>query len=239
MNKKEKPCLQFRNQTTRDKETYCKVFRKKFSGYIRHVFVNYQTVGLTLLMILISLFIVFDNKSRQDESTLLSNIGFVLLGVTAFFYLFKIIKNLWFWKYAKYVVITNEGIWVMWCDALWKRKDFSGKKRLFSPRWSLYGWKETKITADDKARPRSPIKLANFFDDFDYAIIKSSHLTSLFLTRWDGMEQVDFLEKADADEIIAYAREQRRRKKREEKAEKIIENEFDDNSHEETENDEE
>lgn len=234
MNGKEPLCLQLRNQTTRDEETYCKVYRKKFRGYIRHIFLNYQTVGLVVLMVLIGLLIVSGNKVRQNESAL-SYIGFGLLGVAVFFYIYKIAKGLWFWKYAKYIVITNEGIWIMVCGALWKRKDFAGKKRFLSPHWSLYSWNSTKITTDEKARPRSPVKLANIFDDFDYAIIKSAHLKSLFLTRWDGMEEIDFLEETDADEIVEYAREQRRIKRNKKKADEIVEDE-NDNSEEDDEN---
>ncbi len=211
MSDKEPLCLQLRNQTTRNEETYCKVYRKKFRGYIRHVFLNYQTIGLVVLMILISFLIAFDSKRQSDDA--LSCIGFVLLGVAVFFYVCKIAKALWFWKYAKYVVITNEGVWIMVCGALWKRKDFAGKKRFLSPYWTLYGWNSIKITTDEKARPRSPVKLASFFDDFDYAIIKSSRLKTLFLARWDGMEEIDFLEEADAEEIIEYAREQRPNKR--------------------------
>ncbi len=237
MNRKEALCLQLRNQTTRDKETYCKVYRKKFRGYLRHVFINYQTIGLFILMAFISLFIVFDNKKWQIESALLSNICYVLLGITIFFYLCKIIKGLWFWKYAKYVVVTNEGIWIMWCGVFWKQQDFTGKKRLFSPRWTLYSWNSIKITTDDKVRPRSPVKLAIFFDNFDYAVIKSSHLTSLFVKRWDGMERIDFLEENDANEIVEYAREWRRNKRRR-KNNETSGGEHDDTPDEEVENDE-
>lgn len=226
MNSKEELCLRLRNRTTRDEETYCKLYTKKFSGYIRHIFINYQTVGLVIMTAFMALLLWF-TKAWEDEDKLGFYIGATLLGLSVFFWLGKIIIGLWFWKYSKNVVVTNEGIWVMWFSTFWWSKDFTGKKRFLSPSWSLYGWEEIKITADDKVRPRSPVKLANFFDDFDYAVIKSSHLTSLFLTRWDGMQQIDFLNDIDAQEILSYAKEQHRRKKRKKKDMEIIEDEYD------------
>jgi len=223
---KQEKCLQLRNQTTRQDETYCKCYTKKFSGYFRHILINYKSVGLVILMLIISLLIVFTDNA-QEEKNLSSYIEYIILGTTVFFWIYEIIKGLWFWKYAKHVVVTNEGIWIMWCSIFWRKKDFAGKKRLLSPRWSMYGWNEIKITDNDKVRPRSPVKLANFFDDFDYAVIKSSRLTSLFMTRWDGMEEIDFLDEADANEILAYAREQRKRKKPKKKDTEIIEDDHD------------
>lgn len=150
-----------------------------------------------------------------------------LFAVAAFFWIFLAIKGLWFWKYSKHVVVTNEGIWIMYYSVFWWSEDFTGKKRFFSPIWSLYCWNEIKITDDAKVRPRSPVKLDNFLDDFDYAVIKSSHITSLFMTRWDGMQEIDFLDAMDASEILTYAKEQHKRKKRKKKDMEIIEDEYD------------
>lgn len=227
INDNEELCLQLRNKTTRDEETYCKHYLKKFRGYIRHVFVNYQTVGLLLGLVFLVLLSIFINRYEDDESSLLDYIPYVLIGIFALSLICKISIGLWFWKYAKHVVVTNEGIWIMWYSTFWWSKDFKGKKHMFNPSWSMYGWGEIKITDDSKVRPRSPVKLANFFDDFDYAIIKSSHLTSLFLTRWDGMQEIDFLDDIDAQEILSYAKEQHRRKKRKKKDMEIIEDDYD------------
>lgn len=194
---------------------------------MRHIFINYQTVGLVVMMLFVAGLLAAVTHLWQDDDKFAYVIGYTLLGVALFFYVYTIIKNLWFWKYAKYVVVTNEGIWTMWYSTFWWSKDFTGKKRFLSPSWSLYSWEEIKITSDDKVRPRSPAKLANFFDDFDYAVIKSSHLKSLFLTRFDGMKQIDFLEESDANEILAYAKEQKKRKKRKKKDMEIIEDEYD------------
>ena len=134
---------------------------------------------------------------------------------------------MWFWKYAKYVVVTNEGIWIMWFSTFWWSEDFRGQKHFWSPSWSLYTWNEIKITSNDSARPRSPSKLANIGDDFDYAVVKSTKLTSLFVTRWDGVQQIHFLDQADANEILAYAKQQQKGKKRKKKDMEIIEEEYD------------
>ncbi|MDE7454305.1 MAG: hypothetical protein K2M64_00555 [Clostridia bacterium] len=226
MSKKVELCLQLRNRTTRDEETYCKHYTKKFRGYIRHLLINYQMVGLVIMMIFIGLLTYF-TKPWQDEVKFAMIIAGTLFGVAVFFWLGKLIIGLWFWKYSKNVVVTNEGIWVMWYSTFWWSDDFTGKKHLLNPSWSLYGWGEIKITDDPKVRPRSPVKMANFFEDFDYAVIKSSHLTSLFLTRFDGMCQIDFLDATDADEILTYAKEQHKRKKRKKKDMEIIEDDYD------------
>lgn len=227
MSRKEDLCLQLRNQTTREEETYCKRYIKKFRGYLRHVFVNYQSAGLVLMLLFMGLLVLADNKLWSDEDRTFSYFAFGIGGITLFFWIYERIKALWFWKYAKNVVVTNEGIWIMWYSTFWWSKDFTGKKRFLSPSWSLYSWSEIKITADDKVRPRSPVKLANFFDDFDYAVIKSSKLTTLFLTRWDGMQQIDFLDETDANEILAYAKEQEKRRKRKKKDTEITEDQYD------------
>lgn len=166
------------------------------------------------------------NIWKDDDKTDLY-IGGSLFAIILFFWIYEIIKGLWFWKYAKHAVITNEGVWIMFYSTFWWSEDFTGKKRFLSPAWSLYGWNEIKITDDDKVRPKTPVKLARFFDDFDYAVIKSSRLKSLFMTRFDGMEEIDFLDETDANEIFAYAQEQRKRKKRKKKDMEIIEDEYD------------
>ncbi len=220
------PCLQARNQTTREQETYCKVYTKKFSGYIRQLFINYQTVGLIFMLIFIGLLLYF-TRAWEDDDKFGFYIGAGMFAFALLFYIYTIIKGLWFWKYAKYVVVTNEGIWIMWHGVFWGRTDFKGRRRFLSPNWSLYGWGEIKITDDDKVRPQSPVKTARFFDNFDYAVVKSTHLSSLFLTRFDGVQEIYFLDKADANEILEYARAQKRRKKRKKKDMEIIEDEYD------------
>ena len=154
-------------------------------------------------------------------------IAYAFLFISLFFFVYGIAQKLWFWQYAKYVVVTNEGIWIMWYSTFWWSKNFRGKKHFWSPSWSLYTWNEIRITSDDSARPRSPVKLGNLEDDFDHAIKKSTQLTSLFVTRWDGVQQIDFLTESDANEILAYAREQHKRKKRKKKDMEIIQDEYD------------
>lgn len=73
------------------------------------------------------------------------------------------------------------------------------------------------MSASPDVKGRSVSKIANFFDDFDNFVIRSAKCTPLFLTRWDGVEQVNCLKKADAEEILAYAKEQKRSRKKKEK----------------------
>ena len=222
------PCLRLRNQTRREEETYCKYYIKNFRGYIRHVFVNFQFIGL-LVMILFAagMIAMLPRMLENDDDKMPYFIAYALLIVPLFFVIYEPAKKLWFWKYAKYVVVTNEGIWIMWYSTFWWSEDFTGKKRFLSPSWSLYEWREIKLTTDESARPKSPNKFSNFEDNFDYSVIKTSHLTSLFLTRWDGVQQIHFLEESDANEILAYAKEQQKRKRRKKKDMEIIQEEYD------------
>ena len=223
-----KPCLRLRNQH-RTEETYSKCYVKKFRGYLKSVFLNFQFFGLIVMMLasVATLKLVLPNLMEGDDDKMPWIITYVFLGVSVFFLIYIPAQKLWFWKYAKYVVVTNEGIWIMYFSTFWWGQDFRGKKRFWNPNWSLYTWNEIKITADDSARPRSTAKYSNFTDDFDYAIVKSSQLTSLFLTRWDGVQQIHFLEESDANEILAYAKEQQKRKKRKKKDMEIITEEYD------------
>ena len=223
------PCLRLRNQTTRAEETYCKYYLKKFSGYLKSVFINIQTIGLLLftLIFVAVITLLLPNLMEDDDDIMPWIISYVFLGVSLFFLIYLTAQKLWFWKYSKYVVVTNEGIWIMWFSTFWWSKDFTGKKHFWSPSWSLYTWNEIKITSDDSVRPRSPVKLGNIADDFNYAVVKSSHLTSLFVTRWDGIQQIHFLDESDANEILSYAQKQQKGKKRKKKDLQIIEEEYD------------
>ena len=223
------PCLRLRNKTNRAEETYCKYYLKNFRGYVKHVFVNLQTIGL-LFMMLISVLVItllLPRLMEDDGDVMPWIIAYAFLSISVFFLIYLTAKKLWFWKYAKYVVVTNQGIWIMWYSTFWWSKDFRGKKHFWSPSWSLYTWNEIKITSDDSVRPRSPVKLGNLEDDFDYKVVKSAQLTSLFVTRWDGVQQIHFLEESDANEILSYAKEQQKRKKRKKKDMEIIEEEYD------------
>ena len=235
------PCLRLRNQTTRAEETYCKYYLKKFRGYAKSAFINLQTVGMFFMMLFSVLVItlLLPRLMENDDDKMPWIIMYIFLGVSVFFLIYIPTQKLWFWKYAKYVVVTNEGIWIMCFSTFWWSADFTGKKRFWSPSWSLYEWREIKITTDDSARPRSPVKLGNFGDDFNYKIVQSSQLTSLFLTRWDGVQQIHFLEESDANEIMAYAKEQQKRKKRKKKDMEIIEKPYDEIPDEYIEDDEE
>ena len=223
------PCLRLRNQTTREDETYCKYYLKKFRGYLKHVFFNFQAIAMFVMMLasVAVITLLLPRLMKNDDDLMPWIISYAFLGLSVFFYIYLMAQKLWFWKYAKYVVVTNEGIWIMWHSTFWWSKDFRGKKHFWSPSWSLYTWNEIKITADDSVRPRSPVKLGNMEGDFDYRVVKSTQLTSLFITRWDGVQQIHFLEESDVNEILAYAKEQQKRKKRKKKDMEIIEDEYD------------
>ncbi len=190
---------------------------------MRGELINHQTVGLFFgIGALLALCLLTPN----DVNEFGTYIKWTLFCIFVLAYIVKIAISLWFWKYAKHVVITNEGVWIMYYSSFWWSEDFTGKKRFLSPTWSLYGWSEIKITDSDTARPKSSVKISREFENFDYAVIKSCKLTSLFLTRFDGVQEIDFLERADADEILAYAHECKKRKKRKKKDAEIIEEDY-------------
>ncbi|MCM1042704.1 MAG: hypothetical protein NC350_00615 [Corallococcus sp.] len=71
---------------------------------------NYKSVGLLAMTVFAALFMLFWETDDESFVWYMAGIcGFILL-----IWLGIIILRLWFWKYAKYVVVTNEGIWLMW-----------------------------------------------------------------------------------------------------------------------------
>ena len=66
------PCLRLRNKTTRAEETYCKYYLKKFRGYIRHVFINFQTVGMFIMtLIFVAVITLLLPKLMEDDDDIM------------------------------------------------------------------------------------------------------------------------------------------------------------------------
>ena len=101
------------------------------------------------------------------------------------------------------------------------------QKTIFKPHMVIVRLVRNKNHRQRYRAPKSPVKISREFEAFDYAVIKSCKLTSLFLTRFDGVQEIDFLEQDDANEILAYAKEQHKRKKRKKKDMEIIEKPYD------------
>lgn len=45
-------------------------------------------------------------------------------------------------------------------------------------------------------------------------IKNAANVSSLYMARWDGVEPIDFLNPADAQEILEYAKTRKRKKKK-------------------------
>lgn len=215
MGKREQLCLQMRNKDDKYDETYCRHYIKSKRGYMFFLFFKFQTVSIFIMWLIMSVVSWKLSLSREDEFFKL--IPYALAAIFGFAWIFMIFKGLWYWKYDRHVFVTNEGIWIMTCSAFWWRgaPDFTGKRRFLAPSWSLYSWSELKkISANRTDAPRSVSKIANFFKDFDNFIIRSTKLTTIYLTRWDGVEQVNFLKNADAEELLEYAKTQKRQRRK-------------------------
>ncbi len=117
------PCLKMRNKTTRGRNVL-QALSQKFRGYLRAEFINHQTVGLFFgIGALLALCLLTPNDIYEFGTY----IKWTLFGIFVFAYIVKITISLWFWKYAKHVVITNEGVWIMYYSSFWWSEDFTGK----------------------------------------------------------------------------------------------------------------
>ncbi len=88
-----------------------------------------------------------------------------------------------------------------------------GKRRFIAPSWSLYSWSELKSISSTRLEKQKK-ELYDLFEAFDYMVLKSSKLASIYPTRWDGVERVDFLTKTEVEDIIEYGKMQKKIKKK-------------------------
>lgn len=221
MTKKEKLFLKMRNKRGEGQkdETYCMHYKKKFGGYLFNTFFSFQSLSLFIVGLVITLFVVL-GFSVEEDGYLIKVVAMLIGGFADFFWVYFIVFKLWYWKYSKHIFVTDEGIWIAVCSTFWWKgaPDFRGKVKFWAPSWSLYSWSELKKVSDNKKdRPRSPVKLANFFEDIDTFFKDITGLKTIYLTRWDGVEEVNFVSKADAEEILNYYKSQKRARRRSKK----------------------
>ena len=217
MTKREKLCLQMRNKhgEGQENETYCRHYTKKFGGYLFHLLFGFQSLSVFIFSALSILMAIF--WFTHDEDFMSRFIPSLISAVGIFFWLYFIIQGLWFWKYTKHMFVTDEGIWIMTFSTFWWRgaPDFMGKRKFWAPSWSLYGWSELKKVSDSpKGNSKSASKIGNAFDAIDDFMIRLTGLKTIYLTRWDGTERIDFLTKENVEEILSYYNAQKRAKKR-------------------------
>lgn len=215
MIEEKEPCLILRNKTSREQETYCKHYTKRLRGYLRHLFLQIKSVGLILgILFELSIYLPISLRESFKNEPLMDGCFIGLMAVFALFWIYEILKGIWFWKYAKHVVVTDEGIWLMYYSTFWWSEDFRGKKRFLSPSWSLYSWEEIKLSLGGEPYSQSQNMLIRFFSNYEIAVIRSAKLTSILISRWDGNEPINFLNESDADDILSYYKERKRKKKK-------------------------
>lgn len=224
MTKKEKLCLEMRNKTSKENEIFCEHYNKKFGGYLFHLIFGFESMGTLIVGLGLTLMGVFLFDSSTDLVARI--LFFVGAGFTDLLFFYFIIKGLWYWKFTKHIFVTNEGIWVMTCSSFWWRgaPDFMGKRRFWAPSWSLYTWSELKnVTDDKKAIPKDTSKISNAFDSIDNFVKGIFGLKTVYMTRFDGTERIDFLTKLDCEEILNHYKTNKKskRKKKKQKSEKV------------------
>ena len=219
MGKREELCLRMRNNDGQEKEEFCLHFIKSKKGYMRFLFCRLETTAVFIMCAIFSVVGIF----TVNEGFMTRLINYLLAGIPGFFWLCFIYKGLWYWKYSRHVFVTDAGIWIMTCSSFWWRgaPDFMGKRRLLAPSWSLYTWSELKSVSLEKPKIEDTDRITPVFEAFDDMVKKSSKYKTVYLTRFDGTECVDFLKNADADALMEYAgtRKRSRKKKKAEQEE--------------------
>lgn len=224
---KEKLFLKMRNNRGEGQknETYCKHYKKCFGAYLFHALFSFQSLSVIIVGLGFSIFAFILNY--DDDEKLFKYIAIGTVAFICLFWVYQLVFKLWYWKFTKHVFVTNEGIWISSCSTFWwsAAPDFMGKVKFWAPSWSLYSWSELKkVSCDKKDSQRGPVKLANAFENIDLFLKGLTRKQTIYLTRWDGVEEIDFLSKVDAQNILNYANTHKKARKRskKDKADKLI-----------------
>ena len=197
--KKEQVLEKARNRfNNKEEEVIFRHFIKNRLGYMVNLFFG-KNFWLYLLAVAFCVgMYLFANYKEPDDIWSISPLA--LGGLFILCYLIEITIGLWFWKYSKHVVVTNQGIWIMCFSTFWWSKAYNDKKYLCSPHWSFYEWRELKSVKEFETRTSKLLKLKNFS-----------------MERWDGVEKVCLLNARDVDAIITYSKEMFKEKRRKKK----------------------
>ncbi len=213
MTKREKLCLEKRNIDGQENETFCKHYVKKFGGYLFHLFFGFQNFMLFLSGVVMTFFCYIFFNGRQHVEIMSKCIGYGLIIIFYFFWIYFIVRGLWYWKYTKHIFVTNEGIWVMSFSINGWNPNFMGERVFWSASWSLYTWTELKKVSDsNEGNPKR-----DAFEKIDDFVIRLTGLKTIYLTRWDGIGRIDFLSKKDAQDILDCTKEQKKPKRKKKK----------------------
>ncbi|MDE7079825.1 MAG: hypothetical protein K2O95_06910 [Clostridia bacterium] len=172
------------NYADKDTEEIYKCYTKNAKGYFLDTFLGLMFWKCALMAAICGIFCLVAYFIKADHD-LYNYFIYFFFALIALIYLIDVLIKLWFWKYSKHVIVTNQGIWIMVFSTFWWSKNHKGKKKMFSAHWSFYDWGELKGVFVDENWISKICKLKNFAMD-----------------RWDGEEVVRFLKSEEVDEII-------------------------------------
>ena len=176
-----------------NEETYERIYVKRFRGFLLYLLFGFESIRFLVALVVVVAFLPLGLHSSMIP-------WWGCFAVTASAYLIKVIGGLCGWRYTKYVVVTDNGIWQLRTSLL-----------TLDIEWELYSWDEVKLYTDDPsdARHTKSSKLERFIAGYNYRILNATKTCSLYLKRWDGVEKIHFLDYRDVDEILSYKNLQR------------------------------
>lgn len=222
MSKNEKLFLKMRNVNGEEAEETCVHYAKSLKGYIKYMLFKFEQVAvfISFILTIVGVYLV------RNEELMSKIIAYTLSSCFGLTYFITIFVGIWFWKFSKHVFVTDEGIWIAHYSSFWWRgaPDFMGRRRFLAPSWSVYTWSELKSVSLKKEEiDKSARDITYYFEKFNDWIVKSSKYKTIYLTRFDGVQSIDFLLNDQADEIIRFA--ETKKKKRRKKSNNVKNNE--------------
>ncbi len=204
----DKPWMKkLKDYVEKDDDSILHHYIKNKKGYFINAFFGVHFFKF-LLLSFVSLFLFFITylfkKNQNFDRSYFYNFSLVFMTIAITYWIIGIIENLWFWKYSKHVVITEQGIYVMLHNSFWWGKRYDGKKHFWNAHWSMYAWQELNGVFEFKSR-----------------ISKLSKLMDFEMDRWDGKLEVHYLKPEEVENIVKYSKlkisPHRRKKKRDKK----------------------
>lgn len=187
-----KLCNKFHNEAE-DRETFYVTFKRSTGAFLLDLFFGFKAVQFYFA---IAFCLVLYLTAPKYNSIKLAFLLFMCLII--FCYLVRLFYKISLWRYFKYVVLSNLGIYILVNNLSGRYESFNGKKRfLINVRWSLYDWQEL-----------SQVKT------YSNNISRMMRLKNITLYRWDGNEDLPYFKKEDYDKIIEMAKEKIKKKKK-------------------------
>ena len=185
---KDKPWFKERRFNYGHEETYEKIYVRKFRGFLLHLLLGHDSMRYLVALVVVMAFLPLGFRTSMIP-------WWLCFAISAGAYVIRVIGGLWCWRYKKYVVVTDKGIWLLYSSLL-----------NLDTKWSLYSWDEIKLSTDDPYDMRydGSSKIERFIAKYEFKILDATKTCSLYLNRWDGIEKIHFLDHRDVDEILSY-----------------------------------